>query len=146
MMAEMPSAVDGWPLAALDADLIVVTALMTISGAAEPNARNVAPATSSRIFQRWQSVSSATTRCSSHLYIGDLYIGDLYMGDLYIGAAHNYVGARSHTIASARKHSPETTSSSATPPAEPSTPSRQSVVSQHLYIDHLYMDHLYIYR
>ena len=36
-----------------------------ISGAAEPNAMNEAPATSSRTFHRTQSVSRLTTRCAS---------------------------------------------------------------------------------
>ena len=40
-------------------------ALITISGAAEPTARKLAPATSSGTFQRTQSVSSATTMWSS---------------------------------------------------------------------------------
>ena len=43
----------------------VETALMIISGAAEPKAIKEAPATSSRTFQRTHSVSRLTTRCSS---------------------------------------------------------------------------------
>ena len=45
--------------------LIVDTALMMISGAAEPNAMNEAPATSSRTPLRTQSVSRLQTRWSS---------------------------------------------------------------------------------
>ena len=43
IIADIPNDVE---LVSVTWDLIVVTALITISGAAEPNAKNVAPATS----------------------------------------------------------------------------------------------------
>jgi len=42
------------------------TTLITISGAADPTAKKVAPATSSRIFHRAQSVSRAVAMYLSH--------------------------------------------------------------------------------
>ena len=58
MMAPTPmeGSSEPGPLLGLAACLMVVTALTTISGAAEPNAMNVAPATSSRtcnLSQTW---------------------------------------------------------------------------------------------
>ena len=66
IIAPIPSAVSSLSSSASAISAFIVdTALMMISGAAEPNAMKEAPATSSRTFQRTHSVSKLTTRCAS---------------------------------------------------------------------------------